>query len=184
MNINISINNFISFLPMPAVLINEKGYIISANNLYNQRFKFDRISYKNKVLLQTFQPDHPTIQQVIHHDYNTLYDVQIKERTAYHYPPYCRLIRVTFKNKNYDTVNTAATWFTNVFIQSYRGTVLGPVFPSVARVRNLYNKHLMIKLDSKQSHTQVKKILLKTHISFQSIAAFRSTRVNFDVDPY
>ena len=54
MNINISINNFISFLPMPAVLINEKGYIISANNLYNQRFKFDRISYKNKVLLQTF----------------------------------------------------------------------------------------------------------------------------------
>ena len=143
-----------------------------------------RSQEKGKVLLQTFQPDHPTIQQVIHHDYDTLYDVQIKERTAYHYPPYCRLIRVTFKNKNYDTVNTAATWFTNVIIQSYSGTVLGPVFPSVARVRNLYNKHLMIKLDSKQSLTQVKKLLLKTHISFQSIAAFRSTRVNFDVDPY
>lgn len=54
MNKNISINNFISFLPMPAVLIDDKGYVISANNLYNQRFKFDRISNKNKVLLQTF----------------------------------------------------------------------------------------------------------------------------------
>ncbi len=54
MNKNISINNFISFLPMPAVLINEKGFIVAANHLYKEKFKFDRISIKNKVLLQTF----------------------------------------------------------------------------------------------------------------------------------
>lgn len=143
-----------------------------------------RSAERGKVLLQTFQPDHLTIQQVIAHDYEKLYQVQTKERTTYQYPPFCRLIRITFKNKNYDTVNTAATWFTNVICQSYKGTVLGPVFPAVARVRNLYNKNLLIKLDSKQNISQAKKLLLKTHVSFQSIAAFRSTRVNFDVDPY
>ena len=54
MNKNISINNFISFLPMPALLINNKGFIINANQLYNEKFKFNRILIKNKVLLQTF----------------------------------------------------------------------------------------------------------------------------------
>lgn len=39
---------------MPAVLINEKGYITSVNQLYKEKFKFDRISVKNKILLQTF----------------------------------------------------------------------------------------------------------------------------------
>ena len=143
-----------------------------------------RSKERGKVYLQTFQPDHYTIQHVIQHDYEKLYQLQIKERTAYHYPPFCRLIRVTFKNKSFDTVNAAASWFTNVIVQSYDGTVLGPVFPSVARVRNMYIKHLMIKLDSKRNLSSVKKMVLKTHVSFQAIAAFRSTRVNFDVDPH
>jgi primosomal protein N' (replication factor Y) len=68
--------------------------------------------------------------------------------------------------------------------QSYKGSVLGPVFPSVARIRNQYQKQLLIKIDNKQSSSSVKKILTKTHKSFQAIGAFRSTRVNFDVDPY
>ena len=68
--------------------------------------------------------------------------------------------------------------------QTYKGTVLGPVFPAVARIRNQYHKQILIKVDHDLPAAAVKAILLKTYKSFQTVAAFKSTRVNFDVDPY
>ena len=94
------------------------------------------------------------------------------------------MIRITFKSRQYDTVNLASEWFTNVLRQSYEGTVLGPVFPSVARIRNQYHKQLVVKIDHNFTPQVIKKTLERTLQSFQAIAAFRSTRVNFDVVPY
>jgi primosomal protein N' (replication factor Y) len=118
------------------------------------------------------------------HDFESLFETQKKERLQYRYPPYYRMIRITLKSRQYETINLAADWFVNVLKQSYAGTVLGPVFPLVARVRNQYHKQILIKVDHELSATTIKKILLKTFKSFQAIASFRSIRVNFDVDPY
>lgn len=120
----------------------------------------------------------------MNHDYEGLYHSQRKERHQYKYPPYYKMIRITFKSRQFDTVNMASDWFTNVLKQSYKGTVLGPVFPPVARVRNQYHKQLVVKVDHEFTSKKVKKIIERTHQSFQAIAAFRSTRINFDVDPY
>ncbi|MDA9015579.1 primosomal protein N' [Flavobacteriaceae bacterium] len=143
-----------------------------------------RSDQKGRVLMQTYQPEHPTLKQVLQHDYEGLFAAQKKERLQYHYPPYFRMIRVTLKCRQYETINLAADWFANVLKQSYSGTVLGPVFPLVARVRNQYQKQILIKIDHEQSASSLKDILFKTFKSFQAIASFRSTRVNFDVDPY
>ena len=143
-----------------------------------------RSDRKGSVLIQTFQPEHPTLKQVIDHDYSSLFQIQKREREQYHYPPYFRMIRITFKSRQYETVNMASDWFTNVIKQSYKGSVLGPVFPTVARVRNLYHKQLLVKIDHKLNTNEVKSLLARTYKSFQAIASFRSTRVNFDVDPY
>lgn len=143
-----------------------------------------RSDQKGSVLIQTFQPEHPTLKQVLEHDYPSLFQMQKNEREQYRYPPYFRMIRITFKSRQYETVNMASDWFTNVLKQSYKGSVLGPVFPVVARVRNLFHKQLLVKVDHKPSAKEVKLLLARTHKSFQAIASFRSTRVNFDVDPY
>ena len=143
-----------------------------------------RSDRKGSVLIQTFQPEHPTLKQVIDHDYSSLFQIQKREREQYHYPPYFRMIRITFKSRQYETVNMASDWFTNVIKQSYKGSVLGPVFPTIARVRNLYHKQLLVKIDHKLNTNEVKSLLARTYKSFQAIASFRSTRVNFDVDPY
>ncbi len=143
-----------------------------------------RSDEKGSVLMQTYQPEHPILKQVLLNDFDALFKTQKSERIQYHYPPYYRMIRITFKCRQYDAINMAADWFANVVKQGYHGSVLGPVFPSVAKIRNLYQKQLLIKIDHKHSATSVKNILSKTHGSFQAIAAFRSVRVNFDVDPY
>lgn len=51
---NTVIKDFISILPMPAVIVDYNGYIISANYSYNDKFKLNRLSNRNKIKLQTF----------------------------------------------------------------------------------------------------------------------------------
>ena len=143
-----------------------------------------RSDQKGRVLMQTYQHNHPTLKQVLEHDYEGLFSVQKQERIEYRYPPYYRMIQITLKCRQFETINLAADWFANVVKQSYKGTVLGPVFPFVSRVRNQYQKQILIKIDHDLSATFLKNILFKTYKSFQAITAFRSARVNFDVDPY
>ena len=51
---NTPIIDFISFLPMPALIIDSNGFIVNANLIYREKFKFNRISNSNKIKLQTF----------------------------------------------------------------------------------------------------------------------------------
>ncbi|MBJ56872.1 MAG: hypothetical protein CMP24_01360 [Rickettsiales bacterium] len=51
---NTAIKDLISILPMPAVIVDFKGYIKSTNYLYNEKFKLNRLSSKNRIKLQTF----------------------------------------------------------------------------------------------------------------------------------
>ena len=143
-----------------------------------------RSDQKGRVLIQTYQSEHPILKQVVEHDFEGLFENQKKERMEYRYPPYYRMIRITFKCRQYERINQAADWFYNVLSQAYQGTLLGPVFPPVARVRNQYHKQLLLKIDHQLASATVKKILHKTSVSFQAVAQYRSVRINFDVDPY
>ena len=48
------LNQLIALLPMPAVVIDNKGIIEEANIAFTEKFNFNRISKKNKIKLQTF----------------------------------------------------------------------------------------------------------------------------------
>ena len=48
------LNQLIALLPMPAVVIDNKGVIEEANIVFKEKFKFNRISKKNRIKLQTF----------------------------------------------------------------------------------------------------------------------------------
>ena len=143
-----------------------------------------RKELRGKVLIQTYQPHHPIIQQVIDGNYGQMLEQQLKDRKEYHYPPYTRLIRIVVNHSDMETVKKASQWIANVLIQSQNGQVLGPVFPSIARVRNRYRMQILVKINSEQSRNQVKKVINKTLERFESISSFRSCKVNLDVDPY
>ena len=142
-----------------------------------------RAEKSGRVLVQTFQPKHPIILQVLQNNYPQLLEQQLKERMQFRYPPFCRMIRITFKNKNYQNVNTAADWFANVLKQTLEINVLGPMFPPVSRIRNLYHKEILLKIERDQSISNTKRKVYKIKQSFQSITSFRSTRISIDVDP-
>ena len=143
-----------------------------------------RSDQKGKVIIQTYEPENFTLKQVIEHNYEALFKIQKKERKQYRYPPYYRMVKITFKCRQFDLINKSSNWFSNVLKQSYNGTILGPTFPAVSRIRNFYIKELIVKVDSNLNSNSLKILLNKVFKSFQTISGFRNVRVNFDVDPY
>ncbi|MFK8266424.1 replication restart helicase PriA [Capnocytophaga cynodegmi] len=145
-----------------------------------------RSSQKGKVLIQTYSPKHPVLQQVLHNNFKEMFQNQIKERKEFHYPPFVRLIKITFKHSDFNKVNEGAEWFAEALRQGFSQQqllqVLGPEFPLVSRIRNEYIKDILVKIPPEISVESVKKYILRTEISFQSIANFRSVRVIFNVE--
>ena len=143
-----------------------------------------RKNTRGKVLIQTYQPGHPIIQQVIKSDYEKMIEQQLKERLEYNYPPYYRLIRIGIKHRDVETVRIASMWIFNVLNQSYKGEILGPSFPPIARLRNRYRMQILIKIGRQQSRNELKQLIHSTIKSFESVGRFRSCKVAVNVDPY
>ena len=143
-----------------------------------------RSADRGKVVIQSYQPNHNVLKCVMNNDIESFIKSELCDRKLNIYPPYIKLIKITFKNRNMHNLNSASEWFSNVLRQSYNGKILGPVFPLVSRVRNNYIKEMLIKLESNNSRIFFKKLLNKTIQSFESISVFKSTKVIVDVDPY
>lgn len=101
---------------------------------------------KGKVMVQTSQPTHPVLLQVQQHDYIAMYESEITKREQFFYPPFSRIIRLTFRNKIKDVVYDAAQLFANALLNRYKDYITGPAEPVINRVRNQYLMELLLKL--------------------------------------
>ncbi len=80
------------------------------------------------------------------HDYRAFYEVEIEGRKRFFYPPFSRLILLTFKHKQKEVVEMAALYFAGKMKTSYERYLVGPAEPVVNRVRNQYLMELLVKL--------------------------------------
>ncbi len=143
-----------------------------------------RTKKRGKVLIQTFNPFHNILQQVSTNAYHDMFKEQLEERYNYKYPPFYRLIKITFKHRDYNKVDLASDWFGKSLRQVFKANVLGPEFPPISRIRNLYHKNILVKIPQEQSLGKTKEAILRIHTSFQLVSEFRSVRVVFNVDNY
>jgi primosomal protein N' (replication factor Y) len=142
-----------------------------------------RKSKRGKVIIQTQNPDHSIIQEVIANDFASMYTNQLMDRKNFNYPPYFRLIEVTVIHKDVDMVNASSKYLADALKKHFAKRVLGPEFPLVSRVRNLYHKNILLKIERDASVGQVKKILSELLVKFKSSADYKSVRIQIDVDP-
>jgi primosomal protein N' (replication factor Y) len=142
-----------------------------------------RKNKRGKVIIQTQNPDHSIIQDVIHNNFLAMYTQQLSDRKEFNYPPFYRLIEITVIHKDQDMVNASAKYLADELKHHFKKRVLGPEFPIVSRIRNLYHKNILLKIERDASVQQVKKILADILVQFKSGADYKSVRVNIDVDP-
>ncbi len=137
---------------------------------------------QGKVLIQTSEPYHSIIRQVLDNDYEAMYKDQVYERKNFKYPPFYRLIRVTLKHKDPKLLMTGAKDVAQTLRQELGNRVLGPEFPIVARLRNRYQMEILIKLEAGLSLQKVKSIVYHQVSSKLSEEELRLS-VIYDVDP-
>ena len=143
-----------------------------------------RSEKQGKVIIQTYNPDHNTIQQVVYNNYAGMYKEQLYERQIYNYPPYFKLIKLTLKHRDFDKLKEGSMWLYQVMKQSLTIPVLGPEEPPISRIRNEYIRTIMIKIPTNQSLQGTKKTIQKMLNSFEAVAQYRSIKVSVNVDFY
>ena len=138
---------------------------------------------RGKVIIQTGDPDHWVIQKVINHDYVGFYNDEILERKNYFYPPFYKMIEFTLKHKDEHLLDKASMDFALSLREIFKERVLGPEFPVVRRIQNLFLKSIKLKLEKDASDKKVKERIQHLIDAFYSVPLNKSIRIVVDVDP-
>ncbi|MCB0480522.1 MAG: primosomal protein N' [Flavobacteriales bacterium] len=139
---------------------------------------------KGTVIIQTYDPNHTVIQQLIQHNYKGMIKEQLTHRLQFHYPPFTRLLRITVKNKVDSVCADHAKIIVHELKKNLKSEILGPEKPSISRIRNWYIQHILIKFN-KNMNQPLEKVALKNCIeNLYSEKLISNSRVNLDVDPY
>ncbi|MCB2221892.1 MAG: primosomal protein N' [Bacteroidetes bacterium] len=142
-----------------------------------------RKTRQGKVIIQTWNPYQTVIQDVIRNDYQAMYNSQILERRNFKYPPFYRLINLSLKHRDARKLNDGARELAILLREALGKRVLGPEYPLVARIKNLYIKNILIKLERDENLSDNKILIQKIIDQFRGEAIYKSIRVQIDVDP-
>ena len=158
----------------------ERAYQLMAQVSGRAGRKFKR----GKVIVQSHNPHHNTIRDVMDNDYLNMYNSEILNRRNFLYPPFYRLIYLTFRHKDRNVLDACCDTFTmNLKSAIGKERVLGPEYPGIARINNLYNKKIMVKAEKSLSIVEVKYKISHLITVFKKDAAFKYVRIIIDVDP-
>ena len=135
------------------------------------------------VLLQTKSPDMPVIRQVVNNDYESFYRDLSEERRTFCYPPFYRLIYVYLRHRHEDVAETAAIEMGSRLRSWFGQRVLGPDKPSVARIKAMHIRKIVIKLETNLDQKLVRQYLRTALQQLMQDKRNAALQVFFDVDP-
>jgi len=141
-----------------------------------------RSDKRGKVIIQTYNTAHNTIQQVTNNDYVGMYLEQLYERKIYYYPPYFKLIKLTLKHRDYEKLKEGSMWLYQVLKQQFDIPVLGPEEPPVSKIRNEYIRTILIKIPQEKPLGSTKKTIQKILNSFDAVSQYRAIKITINVD--
>jgi primosomal protein N' (replication factor Y) (superfamily II helicase) len=132
-----------------------------------------------KVIIQTYNPDHPVLTAVTKHDYAAFIAAELPERRMLDYPPYGKLILLRFSSLDAAQVEQTVTDIGLTLNEAAIAgcyEVLGPAPATVMRVNNRYRWQIMIKYLPNGTATLPNWEVLRTRCS-------NLVKMSIDVDP-
>lgn len=137
---------------------------------------------KGFVLIQTNSPENRVLQYVLQHDYLGFYDSEIKEREAYLYPPFSRIIEIIVKDVDKDVARQGAEILAQRLKEFLGGQrVMGPERGLVERIRNKFHFVIWLKLEKEKMNIQATKQYLQKEL-LHLITEKKSVQVVVNVD--
>lgn len=142
-----------------------------------------RRNHRGLVVLQTRSADSDIIAHVVHNDYESMFRTQMEERRQFHYPPFYRLINIYLRHSDYSRTEQLAHELGNLLRQTFGDRVLGPDRPTVARVRSMYVRKLMLKIEKQASANKVRSLLFDIQARLLQQPSAHGVQIYYDVDP-
>ncbi len=103
-----------------------------------------------RVILQTYQPEHPAIVAAARHDYAAFYQAELEARRSLGYPPFSRLVRLEYRHPDQHAAQEAAERLAAQLrhrLQQGRGRatrLIGPAPCFFAQERGVYRWHIIL----------------------------------------
>ncbi len=137
-----------------------------------------------EVIIQTYTPEHYSIELASNYDFMEFYKNEMSTRKAFQYPPYVFLVLITVSHQNHVTVVQTAQKIVQLLlskISNEETVVLGPTPSPIARMKDRYRYQCMIKYKSEPNlRTLIRKIIRQ----FDDEVRKNDLLITVDMQPY
>ncbi len=145
---------------------------------------------EGKVILQTYNPSHYSIEYSKDHDYNKFYEDEIRLREEFLYPPIINLVSILIYGENlekvisiskkiYSIIIREAQWIGKDTLNSF---VIGPNPAPIEKIKNNYRWQIIIK--SNNNHMKASKDLIKrVCIDNENNLDLRDIKISISINP-
>ena len=130
-----------------------------------------------EAVIQTYTPEHYSIQAASKQDYEEFYNQEIQYRTLLNYPPVCNLLLVRFSSVDEDALNRAVKTLPKPDESSQ---VIGPANASLYKANDIYNKVLYIK---NPDYAILTEYAQRMEMLARTDSLYRKVNVQFDFNP-
>jgi primosomal protein N' (replication factor Y) len=138
---------------------------------------------QGKVFLQTKMTDAPVIPLIVNNDYTAFYNQQLGERMLFHYPPFYRLVYIYMKHRDVQLLEEFSEVIGKKMREIFENRILGPDLPPVAKVKQLYIRKIVLKIESSLSQYRINETLEAIQRAYSQVQRYRTITMYYDIDP-
>lgn len=142
-----------------------------------------RGSVPGEAVIQSYHPEHYSIQTAARQDYEAFFEQEMKFRSLMGYPPSAHLMAILMISEDEALLEKGA-YYLKIFAKAVGSDpkleLIGPASPAVAKIRDLYRKALYLKHEDYQVLIAVKN-KIEQYIEINE--GFSRIRIQFDFDP-
>ena len=135
-----------------------------------------------EAVIQSYNPEHYSIQAAARQDYEAFFAEEMKFRTLMGYPPAAHLMAVLMTSEDEALLNKGA-YYLKLFAGRIRTDagleIIGPASPAIGKVKDQYRKVLYLKHEDYRVLTEAKD-KMEQYIEINE--GFQNIRIQFDFD--
>jgi primosomal protein N' (replication factor Y) (superfamily II helicase) len=142
-----------------------------------------RHELEGDVIIQTYTPEHYSIVHATRHDYPSFYREEMMQRRRTGYPPYYRLVLITFSHEEVPVVIRAAHSVADFLRPRLAETtiLLGPVASPIPRIKDRFRFQIMLKY---RDEPRLSDLLAQAVDVFEEGNKQQKVLMTIDVDPH
>ena len=149
-----------------------------------------RGDFPGKVIVQSYNPEHYSIQSSREHDYIGFYNKEILLREEFNYPPFTNIISITIYGENRNKVIKTSQDIYNALIskisingmEKIQDNIIGPNPAALEKIKNNFRYQILIKSPDKYMK-KLKEIIEWVCIVNRDKLDLTGIKLNIDINP-